>query len=196
MLKNAYKYDSQTKEFLSVVQVQESPLEKDVWLMPADCTLDEPMEKQEHKTPCYKNGAWVLVADYRKCDFYDKATQEKHTITELGVIPQSDWTDKVPTDPEMVWNGTDWELPQSVVIDRKKKQVRDVRDNYIDDIEWRVDRYKDQREMGMETTDDEVEYHKVLAYMQYLRDYPTSGATWYENNPLTWDEWRERSNEE
>lgn len=70
-----------------------------------------------------------------------------------------------------------------------KKDVRAIRDNYIRDIEWRVSRYRDQAEMQIETTDTEEEYHKILQYMQYLRDYPESSETWYEQNPMTFEEW-------
>lgn len=74
-------------------------------------------------------------------------------------------------------------------VDEKKEMVRTVRDQYINEIEWRVSRYRDQKELGMATTDDEQTYIQILEYMQYLRDYPESSETWYEQNPLTFDEW-------
>ena len=74
-------------------------------------------------------------------------------------------------------------------IDEKKAAVRAVRDGYINDIEWRVSRYRDQKELKIQTADDEETYVKILQYMQYLRDYPESSWNWYEQNPMTWDEW-------
>lgn len=74
-------------------------------------------------------------------------------------------------------------------VDQKKMMVRRTRDIYIYSIEWRVSRYRDQIEMQIETTDTEETYHKILQYMQYLRDYPESSETWYEQNPLTFEEW-------
>ena len=74
-------------------------------------------------------------------------------------------------------------------VDEMKAQVRMVRDGYINGIEWRVSRYRDQKELEIQTTDDEETYHKILLYMQYLRDYPESSWNWYENNPLTFEEW-------
>lgn len=74
-------------------------------------------------------------------------------------------------------------------VDEKKEMVRTVRDQYINEIEWRVSRYRDQKELGMATTDDENTYIQILEYMQYLRDYPESSETWYEQNPLTFEEW-------
>ena len=81
-------------------------------------------------------------------------------------------------------------VPQPTV-DEKKAAVRGVRDGYINDIEWRVSRYRDQKELEITTTDDAQTYHKILEYMQYLRDYPKSSETWYENNPMTFEEWNE-----
>ena len=74
-------------------------------------------------------------------------------------------------------------------VDEKKAAVRTVRDNYINDIEWRVSRYRDQVELGIPTADTHETYVAILQYMQYLRDYPESGGTWYEQNPLTFEEW-------
>ena len=82
------------------------------------------------------------------------------------------------------------EIPEPTV-DEKKAQVRSVRDSYINGIEWRVSRYRDQTEIGAQTTDDKDTYLAILQYMQYLRDYPESSQTWYEQNPLTLEEWVE-----
>ena len=80
-------------------------------------------------------------------------------------------------------------LKSEMPADPKKAAVRAVRDAYINDIEWRVSRYRDQAELEIPTTDTHETYVKILQYMQYLRDYPESTWNWYENNPLTFDEW-------
>lgn len=76
-------------------------------------------------------------------------------------------------------------------VDEKKAMVRGVRDGYINQIEWRVSRYRDQLEIGVIPTDDKAVYMQILRYMQYLRDYPNSSETWYEQNPLTFEEWQD-----
>lgn len=81
-----------------------------------------------------------------------------------------------------------------VTVAEKKQNVRNVRDNYINTIEWRVSRYRDQVELGIETTDTEETYLEILQYMQYLRDYPESSVTWFEQNPLDFDTWRKELN--
>lgn len=57
--------------------------------------------------------------------------------------------------------------------EEKAANVRKQRDQYIDDIKWRVERYKSQQELGIETSDDAETYRQILGYMQYLRDIPT-----------------------
>ena len=77
-------------------------------------------------------------------------------------------------------------------IDEKKAAVRTTRDGYINSIEWRVSRYRDQVELEITTTDTHETYVQILEYMQYLRDYPESSETWYKQNPMTWEEWSQQ----
>lgn len=74
-------------------------------------------------------------------------------------------------------------------VNEKKAMVRGVRDGYINSIEWRVSRYRDQVELQISTSDTKETYMQILEYMQYLRDYPESSDIWYEHNPMTFEEW-------
>lgn len=51
--------------------------------------------------------------------------------------------------------------------------IRKQRNALISGIQWRIDRYKNQKELGIKMSDDEVTYKRILQYMQYLRDVPT-----------------------
>lgn len=51
-------------------------------------------------------------------------------------------------------------------------QKRAERDNLINSILWRVERYNQQKQLEIETTDSESEYIAILQYIQYLRDVP------------------------
>ena len=59
----------------------------------------------------------------------------------------------------------------------------------------RIDRYRNQKELGIETTDSEEVYKQLLSYTQYLRDYP-SGENWWENPPKDFLTWKEMLTEE
>ena len=128
---------------------------------------------------------------------YAKVINEETKECEVGLGTNVEFYTKLgmeEMDVEQSYDGR-WYLAEYVPskpIDEKKAEVRAVRDVYINGIEWRVSRYRDQVELKIETTDTEETYIKVLQYMQYLRDYPESSETWYEQNPLTWDEWNEQ----
>ena len=63
--------------------------------------------------------------------------------------------------------------------------VRAERDQMINDTEWRISRNNDERELGLEETDDRA---SLLEYRQYLRDYPETRGRWWEQNPMTFED--------
>ena len=71
--------------------------------------------------------------------------------------------------------------------DELKAQVRDIRDKYMQTTQNRIDRYRNQKELGIETTDTEEVFKQLLEYTQYLRDYP-NGKNWWVKNPMVFDE--------
>lgn len=75
-----------------------------------------------------------------------------------------------------------------------QEQVKQVCANYINDISWRVERYNTQKTVGIETSDTEEIYLKILEYMQYCRDFDEQEGEWWLSNPLTFEEWKNISN--
>lgn len=69
-----------------------------------------------------------------------------------------------------------------------KANKRMERNILLQDTQNRIDRYRNQKELGVETTDSEEVYKQLLAYTQYLRDYP-NGESWWVKNPMVFDEW-------
>lgn len=72
--------------------------------------------------------------------------------------------------------------------DELKAQVRTVRDKYMQTTQNRIDRYRNQKELGIVTTDSEATFNLLLQYTQYLRDYP-NGENWWNKNPMVFDEY-------
>ena len=120
---------------------------------------------------------------------------------EIYLLP-ADCTYDVPPEAkegfDIVWNGDAWEYkeqekpkeeePYVPTEDELKSQIRAVRDNYMQTTQNRIDRYRNQQELGTETVDDEATYKLLLEYTQYLRDYP-SGKNWWSENPMVFNEW-------
>lgn len=120
--KTVYNYDPNTGEYLGPETAHESPLEPGVYLLPAHSTETAPPEAGEHQAAVYRNGAWTLVEDHRGEVWYDTATQERHEIKTLGIVPET-WTQSEPTDREAVWNGTAWEVPFAALKERKRREI-------------------------------------------------------------------------
>ena len=72
-------------------------------------------------------------------------------------------------------------------VEELQAEVRAVRDKYMQTTQNRIDRYRNQKELGIETTDTEEVFKRLLDYTQYLRDYP-NGKNWWVKNPMVFDE--------
>ena len=80
--------------------------------------------------------------------------------------------------------------PYITTDEEKAAIIRRKRDVLIDGIKWRIERYKSQQELEIETSDNATTYMQILRYMQYLRDIPVQ-----EDFPnielLTFEQWQE-----
>lgn len=71
-------------------------------------------------------------------------------------------------------------------VEEKSSNIRRIRDGLILESGWRVERANEQIKLGITPVDDLM---TLLEYRQYLRDYPESSETWYENKPLDLETW-------
>ena len=85
----------------------------------------------------------------------------------------------------LAWDYTDDEQTERRII-RKKSETKAARDKMINDISWRVERAREQKELGIPVIDD---YKKLLEYRQYLRNFPQSSDDWWEKEIKTYEEW-------
>lgn len=149
-----YRYDQEKKEYIGSEEMFKDPLgselqKKDIWLLPADCTLIEPPEAKEGFLIVWNGEAWEYKEQEKEPEHY---------------IPPE------PTDEEL------------------QSRARQVRNAYMESTQNRIDRYRNQKEIGIVTADSEATYKLLLRYMQYLRDYP-NGENWWNKNPMVFDEW-------
>lgn len=75
-------------------------------------------------------------------------------------------------------------------IEQMKSEVRAVRNSYLEE-------YVDPKQLVL-VWDSMNEGRKAqyAGYRQYLLDYPESGEDWYKQNPMTFDEWVSKNQEE
>ena len=98
-------YDKNTKEFLYEIEVEKSPLEKDVILMPPNATLLPIKETKENYTQIFNGLEWEYVEDYRGKTIW-KSHYESMIVEKLGAIP----------------NG--WSLEQPELTEKEKAKIR------------------------------------------------------------------------
>ena len=75
---------------------------------------------------------------------------------------------------------------QELYIIRRKE-----RDEAINNIIWRVQRYDQQKQLGIQTTDSDETYMNILKYIQYLRDVPNN-LSFSDINVLKFEEWKQK----
>lgn len=120
---------------------------------------------------------------------YAKITDEETKQCEVGLGTNADFYKSIGMSEmgvEQAWNGL-WYIegyapdkPQEI----KEQEVREVRNSYLEKY---VDQY--QLVIRWETLSNE-EQEELKGYRQYLLDY-TDTEDWWEQNPKTFDEWKE-----
>lgn len=91
---NVYKYDQQTKEYISAETALIDPLEselqgKDIYLLPANATFEKP-NLQEGFASIFNNGKWENIEDNRGKEYWldtDTFGTPAHTMKDLGAFP-------------------------------------------------------------------------------------------------------------
>lgn len=75
------------------------------------------------------------------------------------------------------------------------KEKKDERTNIINSYMWRIQRYEQQKTLGIETTDSDKIYLALLSYIQYLRDLPGI-KNFLKNKILSFEEWLTKNEKE
>ena len=65
---------------------------------------------------------------------------------------------------------------------------RGERDDKLNSVTWRLERYQEQKQLGIEPDDSEDTYKQLLEYRQYLRNIPESEGFPYVD-VLSFDAW-------
>lgn len=73
-------------------------------------------------------------------------------------------------------------------IEVKQLEMKSFRNDLLSISNWRLERYNEQIQLGIETSDTEEDIHNCLLYRQYLRDY-TKEENWWERVPLDYGSW-------
>ncbi|MNJ42187.1 hypothetical protein D3C77_371440 [compost metagenome] len=98
-----------------------SPLEPDVWLIPAGCVDVAPPAVPEFKAAHWDGKRWQLIDSYHGLTAYNVETLEPMVIDRLGALPPG-YTLEVPG-PGQIWDGQHWvdDVPAVVALRYREK---------------------------------------------------------------------------
>lgn len=110
-----YNYDGATGEFTSQTMARESPLEPDVYLIPANATtIAVPSaELAEGHVWKFDGTSWAQIEDHRGDVVYRKSDAGRVTVDWLGPVG-GDYTELVPASASDIWDGVAWVSPSPV----------------------------------------------------------------------------------
>lgn len=133
-----YCYNEKTGEYIGKRLAQLNPRgtfgKPDEFLMPRYATKICPPVPIMHEAAVFDGAEWRLVPDFRGCVYWDKTTQERREITDLGTEPEESWTDLEPQDAAAVWTGSGWEVPLEELRRRKIEEIRACADAAADQL--------------------------------------------------------------
>lgn len=189
-----YNYDGKdTFEFYGSEDQIASPLETDVYLLPADATLVEPPTTGANQVAIFDPEAetWSIDDDFRGTEVWNTTTKLPRVIDTIGdTVAEDETTVAFPvdfTDPEYSyyeWTGSAWEVNDTTKDDNEWATLRSQRDVKLGKADNVISRHNDETrlvtltEIGSTTiTDSDID--DVIIYKQALRDWPDGFADPY-----------------
>lgn len=160
-----YLYDEKTKEYLYELEARIDPLEskkqgKDVWLLPANSTFDEPLDEKEGYAVIYDNG-WKYIKDYRGKKYINgNMVEEIQELGEFNVLTEEQLK-QIESGDLIIENGELKEKSKEKIAEEKRTER-----NYLLQS---TDKYMLS---DYPITEEQREQYKQ--YRQYLRDVPSS----------------------
>jgi len=124
MTKLVYRYSHINGEYLGSQEARISPLEPDVYLLPAHCTFDAPPKKQANKVQVFIDGEWQHVVDHRGKNCWDTQTLVQSIVDALGELPETVTLIEPTYGMFSKWGGEKW-VEDLIKINVHRKIMRE-----------------------------------------------------------------------
>jgi hypothetical protein len=120
-----YNFNKETKEFISKTVATESPLEKGVFLIPANATITKPLDTKENFAVCFNEDKqeWEYIEDNRNKTVYNKETRQESKIDYLGVIKDDVTTLKPEQFDKWDYTTNSWVCDE---VEKEKSRVQNI----------------------------------------------------------------------
>lgn len=67
-------------------------------------------------------------------------------------------------------------INNDLFLNQKESEIRKKRDSLLMEIDWRLQRYHEQKQLGIPTNDTDEQFIEMLRYKQKLRDIPNQDS--------------------
>lgn len=122
-----YHYHPETGELIGQSTADRSPLEPDIWLIPAHATDQTPPKAKVRQVAVFRDGRWQLSPDWRATALWSTEDGAAVSITEIGLTPADiHATDKPRPNPAHLWQDGQWQEDadlKSALLDALKSQL-------------------------------------------------------------------------
>ena len=116
-----HQFDNTTGAYLNSCLADADPRNDGRWLIPAFSTSDTLPERTPLSWPFYREGAWVLMPDYRGRPFYRQDTGEPTEILTAGRTPaELHLTDKPRPSDRHTWIDGEWAVSAEQLAQEKR----------------------------------------------------------------------------
>lgn len=122
-----HHYDNHTGQYCGSQLADADPRSPGRWLLPAFATAEVLPERTAESWPFFRDGAWVLLPDFRGKVLYRTDTGEKAEIVAPGIRPQDIGLTLEPRPSnDHVWKDGIWQLSAEQVTKRARDEAMAV----------------------------------------------------------------------
>lgn len=133
-----YHYHPETGELIGQSAADRSPLEQDIWLIPAHATDQTPPKPKARQVAVFRDGRWQLSPDWRATALWSTEDGAAVSITEIGLTPADiHATEKSPPSAAHRWLNGQWQEDadlKSTLLDALKNQLCQQIDAVADQV--------------------------------------------------------------
>lgn len=137
-MKTLYHYHPETGELLGESSADPSPLEPDIWLIPAHATDLPPPKPKARQVAVFRENRWQLAPDWRATALWSTEDGTAVSITEIGLTPADIYsTEKPRPSAAHRWLNGQWQEDadlKSTLLDTLKNQLCQQIDAVADQV--------------------------------------------------------------
>ena len=137
-MKTLYHYHPETGELIGESAADPSPLEPDVWLIPAHATDQTPPKAKAKQVAVFAGEKWNLAPDWRAVTLWSTEDGAPVSIRDIGVTPHEVQATEAPRpSPAHQWLNGQWQVDadlKSALLDALKNQLCQQIDAVADQV--------------------------------------------------------------